>query len=159
MSLDAWIVTSFGVAFSILISIAAYFIKLWIQEVDGNLKEHGKDIKAISKQISALEQTQDSKAKNISEAIRKEYSSARIPFERLDGLQAEISGVKHELSVTRDTLVNRVVPTMEKANESFGKIIFIEKRVNDQEVKLVKLFEILKAAIIKPSQNQKSGQE
>ena len=148
MSLDTWIVTSFGAAFSIMLGISAYFIKLWMQEVDGNLKEHSKDIKAFGKQISALEQAQALATKSISETIRKEHSNGRIPYERLDEL-------KNEVSFLNSVIKDNVIPNMERTNENLGKIILIEKRVSEQETKMIKLFDIVKLAVLKPTQNQK----
>ena len=142
MKLEEGIFTAFGAAFAILISITAYFIKLWIQEVDGRLEEYGKDLKTISKQIVSLESAQTTSTKNISETFRKEYASGRLPYERLDELKNEIGSLKNVLQ-------EKVLPQMELATKGLGKVIVIEKRQDDQEIKLIKIFDIIKASILK----------
>lgn len=126
-----------GTAFGIILSVAAYFIKIWIQEVDGNLKEHSKDIKAISKQISAFEQAQTAQAKNISETLRKELTPVRVPYERLDSLG-------EELGLIKITLQERILPQMERQNDNLGRVVILEKHLGENEQKIMKLFEIVK---------------
>lgn len=131
-----------GTAFGIIVSVAAYFIKMWIQEVDGTLKEHGKDIKAISKQISSLEQAQATQTKNISETLRKELTPVRVPYERLDSLGEEIGQIKILMK-------ERVLPQVERQNDNLGKVVLLEKHLQENENKIMKLFEIVKTIALR----------
>ncbi len=146
MTLSDWIISISGAAIAIIMAVAGFFIQKWIHAVDETLKEHSNDLKSVTAQVSALKSRQDTQAENIVKLV-KEYLNTNKPFsiEQLDEIKKEICFVK---SVIQD----RILPQISRHGDSLGRVIIVEKNLQEQNDKMSKLFEVLRVLV----QNQKS---
>ena len=149
MNLTDWIVSLSGAAIAIILGIAGYFIQKWIHAVDETLKEHTNDFKTISEQISSLKSRQAAQTENIVKLV-KDYLTTNKPFsiERLDEIQKEVCFLK---SILQDKLL----PQISRHGDSLGRVILIEKNLREQDLKMTKLFEVLRAFVLQKQKNPK----
>lgn len=145
MSLTDWIISISAAAIGIVISIAAYFAQKWIQSVDETLKEHSSDFKALTKQVSSLEQKQAAQTENISKTIRTQFAAIKFPHSKLEEVREEVGLIKQ---ITQD----KILPTLERQTENFGRVVILEESVREQNTKLITMFNALKLLV---SQKQK----
>lgn len=146
MTLSDWIISLSGAAIAIIMAVAGFFIQKWIHSVDETLKEHTNDFKTVSAQINSLKQRQDTQTENIVKLV-KEYLNTNKPFsiEQLDDIKKEICFIK---AVVQD----RILPQISRHGDSLGRVIIVEKNLQEQNEKMSKLFEVLRVLV----QNQKS---
>lgn len=142
MNLTDWIVSLSGAAIAIILGIAGYFIQKWIHAVDETLKEHTNDFKTIAFDIGSLKQRQTAQTENLTEAVKEIFNSNK-PFSiaRLDSIQKEVCFLK-------SILQEKLLPQISRHGDSLGRVILIEKNLQEQDLKLTKLFEVLKAMVL-----------
>lgn len=136
MSLTDWIISISAAGIGILISITAYFAQKWIGSVDETIKEHSKDLKAISSQISTLKSLQAITSENISKTIETKFAAVKLPYSKIDEIGKEVSLIKH-------TLQEKVLPQQDRTQEAFGKIVVLEDSVREQNTKMITMFNAL----------------
>lgn len=120
-----------------VLGIAGYFIQKWISVVDETLKEHGRSISTLSTQVGSLESAQAISTENLSQAIHAQAGRTGPRFEQLEIIQEDVRAVK-------TTMQTRVLPQLERTQETLGKVIVIEKKLSDQDGLLRGLFQIQK---------------
>lgn len=144
MTVSDWIISLGTGLLAIIIGVASYFAQKWIQAVDETLKEHSSDFKALTKQVSSLEQKQASQAENLSKTIHTQLAAIKFPHSKIDEINEEVGLIKH---VVQD----KILPKIEKQDEYFGKVILINNRLEQQETNLVKLFRVIESLVKKKS--------
>jgi len=142
MTVSDWIISLGTGLLAIIIGVASYFAQKWIQAVDETLKEHSSDFKALTKQVSSLEQKQTSQTENLSKTIHTQLAAIKFPHSKIDEINEEIGLIKQ---ITQ----NKILPKIEKQDEHFGKVILINNRLEQQEANLVKLFKIIESIVNK----------
>lgn len=148
MNFTDWILSISASTLAIILGIAAYFAQKWIQSVDETLKEHSSDFKAITKQISSLEQKQAAQAENIAKTIHTQLAAIKLPHGKIDKIDEEVSLIK---SVVQD----RILPEMQKQDENYGRILVMEKAIGEQNTKLITMFNALKLLVPQKQKDQK----
>jgi len=148
MNFTAWIISLSAASLGIIMGVAGFFIKKWIQSVDETIKEHARDLKVVSKQIGSLESKQDSQTENIISAVHSKLSTFQFPHGKIDALEQEVSGLK---KVTQEKLL----PHLNLQAENLGRVILIERSLGEQNEKLIKLFEVVKRLVPQKPQSPK----
>lgn len=133
----------------ILLGVAGYFSQKWMSWIEETLKEHSSSLKAVSRQISSLEQAKTSETKDLSETVRAQFSQACLPK------YEQIEEIKSDLHVVKETISHKILPQLESHNLSAGSIKEMNSKINDQDEKLLKLYAVLKAIIEQTQKNRK----
>lgn len=148
MSLTDWIISISAGAIGIIVSVAAYFAQKWIQSVDETLKEHSSDFKALTKQVGSLEQKQATQAENISKTIHTQLAAIKFPHSKLEE-------VREEVNLIKQVAQEKILPTLERQTENFGRVVILEESVREQNTKLITMFNALKLLISQKQKDQK----
>lgn len=128
-----------------MLGVATFFIQKWIQSIDETIKEHGKDLWSISKQITQLEAKSDNSSKNISETISTEIHDLKAPLEKISELSRELVSLK--------TIVTKnIIPKINDIEEDFGRVAVIEDKIREQDQKLLSMFQVVK--VVKAKQDR-----
>lgn len=150
MNLDAWIISLSSAALAIIMSVAAFFIKKWIDVVDETIKELSSDFKGISKQISSLEQSQKHQTENISQTIQTQLSAVKI-YGKIDKIDADLGLIK-------SVVQGKLLPHAEKHADDMGRVILLEKNLQNQSDKLLTMFNVVKVLAEKKQPDQTPAQ-
>jgi uncharacterized protein YoxC len=148
LSLTDWIISISAGAIGIIISVAAYFAQKWIQSVDETLKEHSSDFKALTKQVSSLEQKQATQTENISKAIHTQLAAIKFPHGKLDE-------VREEVVLVKQVVQEKMLPRLDSLQDNFGRVIVLEESVREQNTKLITMFNALKLLVSQKQKDQK----
>jgi uncharacterized protein YoxC len=148
LSLTDWIISISAGAIGIIISVAAYFAQKWIQSVDETLKEHSSDFKALTKQVSSLEQKQAAQTENISKAVHTQLAAIKFPHSKLDE-------VREEVVLVKQVVQEKMLPRLDSLQDNFGRVIVLEESVREQNTKLITMFNALKLLVSQKQKDQK----
>jgi hypothetical protein len=148
LTLTDWIISISAGAIGIIISVAAYFAQKWIQSVDETLKEHSSDFKALTKQVSSLEQKQATQTENISKAIHTQLAAIKFPHGKLDE-------VREEVVLVKQVVQEKMLPRLDSLQDNFGRVIVLEESVREQNTKLITMFNALKLLVSQKPPQQK----
>lgn len=148
MNVTDWIISISAAGIGILISITAYFAQKWIGSVDETIKEHSKDLKAISSQISTLKSLQAITSENISKTIETKLAAIKFPHSKIDEIGREVDFIKA-------TLQEKILPQQDRSQESFGRIKVLEDSMRDQQTKMTTMFNALKLLVEQKQKGQK----
>lgn len=143
MNATGLIVSLVGALLAILIATLGYFIKKWIESVDATLTKHSKSISDNTSEIISFKQAQSSQTANISEAVQAKLTAFQLSYSKIDKIEQEVCGL-------REVVQRKVLPQLEKQNEHLGKVIVLETQLKDQELKMIKLYEVLRRLAQKP---------
>jgi Mg2+ and Co2+ transporter CorA len=128
-----------------VLGVATFFIQKWIQSIDETIKEHGKDLYSISKQITQLETKSENSSKNISTTITTEIHDLKAPLEKISELSKELVSLK--------TIVTKnIVPKINHLEEEFGRVAVVEDKLREQDKKLLSMFQVVK--VVKSKQDR-----
>ena len=148
MNVTDWIISISAAGIGILISITAYFAQKWIGSVDETIKEHSKDLKAVSSQISTLKSLQAITSENISKTIETKLAAVKFPHSKIDEICREVDFIKVMMQ-------EKILPQQEKSQESFGRIKVLEDSMRDQQTKMTTMFNALKLLVEQKQKGQK----
>lgn len=148
MTVSDWIISLGTGLLAIIIGVASYFAQKWIQSVDETLKEHSSDFKALTKQVSSLEQKQASQAENLSKTIYTQLAAIKFPHSKIDEINEEVGLIKHVVQ-------EKLLPEVERQNQNFGRVIVMEDQIKEQNTKLITMFNALKLLVSQKQKDQK----
>lgn len=148
MTVSDWIISLGTGLLAIIIGVASYFAQKWIQSVDETLKEHSSDFKALTKQVSSLEQKQTAQAENLSKTIHTQLAALKFPHSKIDEINEEVGLIKHVVQ-------EKLLPEVERQNQNFGRVIVMEDQIKEQNTKLITMFNALKLLVSQKQKDQK----
>lgn len=148
MTVSDWIISLGTGLLAIIIGVASYFAQKWIQAVDETLKEHSSDFKALTKQVSSLEQKQTAQAENISKTIHTQLAALKFPHSKIDEISEEVGLIKHVVQ-------EKLLPEVERQSHNFGRVIVMEDQIKEQNTKLITMFNALKLLVSQKQKDQK----
>lgn len=125
-----------------MMSVAAYFAQKWIQSVDETLKKHSEIISKLAKQVVSFEQKQNNQTEDISRTIHHQISTIKLPHAKIEEISKEVVFIKAVMQ-------EKILPVLESHSVHFGKIIFIDDQIKEQNIKLMTMFNTLKLLVQK----------
>lgn len=137
---DKWPFTLAIGTLTATLGVAAYFIQKWIEGVDGSIKKLVEKTEITGEKISLLERAVVYQTKNISENYGNKLGTTGA--ERLEKIEKEITLIK-------SLHINHLLPATEEQKKAYGKIILVEARLEEQDGKMRKLFEVIKAIALR----------
>lgn len=148
MNLTDWILSISAGGIAIMMSIAAYFAQKWIQSVDETLKEHTKDFKELSTQISTLKSLQTVTSENISKTVQTQFAAIKFPHGKIDEIGKEVNLIK-------TVVQEKILPQLDRTQDNFGRVTVLEESVREQNTKMITLFNAVKLLADQKQRDQK----
>lgn len=138
MTTSEWVISTTIATLAAVLGVAGYFIQKWIEAVDSKLDDHASELKDISREIRLVPKTSSLSSEEIGTAVRLEMTRFKGQFQKLDKIDEDVVLLK---KVTQE----KILPQLQVTNENLGRVIVIETKMGEQESKMLKLFEIMKA--------------
>lgn len=142
MTASEWIITCLGSALTVIMAVAGYFIAKWIASVDESITKNSQEIRQVGDKVKDLSQVKTLTTENISQTVRYELGAQKGQLEKIDKLGSDIDSLRR---TTQDKILPQIISTA----ESVGKVTVIEKKMGEQELKLIKLFSIVKLIAVR----------